>query len=124
MPCEAHRPGRRGRGRAAEELCAQLGAFWPELRIVARAADGSRGAAADRPPSPQLVFLDIQMPGLTGLEVAQQAGTRCHVVFVTAYDAHAVAAFEQGAVDYVLKPYTWHAWRSAARVCASGSASG
>ena len=51
------------------------------------------------------MFLDIQMPGLTGLEVARQAEGRCHVVFVTAYDAYAVAAFEQGAVDYVLKPY-------------------
>ena len=51
-----------------------------------------------------LLFLDIQMPGATGLEVARQASGRCHVVFVTAYDQHAVAAFDQGAVDYVLKP--------------------
>jgi DNA-binding LytR/AlgR family response regulator len=50
------------------------------------------------------MFLDIQMPGATGLEVARQASGRCHVVFVTAYDQHAVAAFDQGAVDYVLKP--------------------
>src|SRR4029077_12818451 len=56
--------------------------------------------------APDIVFLDIQMPGLNGLEVAQQANGRCHVVFVTAYDKHAVAAFEQGAVDYVLKPFS------------------
>ena len=54
--------------------------------------------------SPDLLFLDIEMPGLTGLEVARQASGRCHIVFVTAYDQHAVAAFEQGAADYVLKP--------------------
>ncbi len=53
---------------------------------------------------PDVLFLDIQMPGATGLEVARQASGRCHVVFVTAYDQHAVAAFDQGAVDYVLKP--------------------
>jgi DNA-binding LytR/AlgR family response regulator len=53
---------------------------------------------------PDVMFLDIQMPGATGLEVARQASGRCHVVFVTAYDQHAVAAFDQGAVDYVLKP--------------------
>jgi DNA-binding LytR/AlgR family response regulator len=54
--------------------------------------------------APDLMFLDIQMPGLTGLEVAHQAHGRCHIVFVTAYDAYAVAAFETGALDYVLKP--------------------
>jgi DNA-binding LytR/AlgR family response regulator len=54
--------------------------------------------------APDLMFLDIQMPGMTGLEVAQQAQGRCHIVFVTAYDAYAVSAFETGALDYVLKP--------------------
>ena len=54
--------------------------------------------------SPTVVFLDIEMPGATGLEVARQASGRSHVVFVTAYDQHAVAAFDQGAIDYVLKP--------------------
>ena len=72
-------------------------------------ADGGDGVealealASTRPTS---LFLDIQMPGMTGLEVARQASGRCHVVFVTAYDQHAVAAFEQGAVDYVLKPFS------------------
>jgi len=51
-----------------------------------------------------LILLDIEMPGMTGLDVAKQLGTRAHVVFVTAFDQHAVTAFEQGAVDYVLKP--------------------
>jgi len=55
---------------------------------------------------PQLLFLDIEMPGMTGLQVAAQASGRCHVVFVTAYDKYALAAFEQGAVDYVLKPFS------------------
>lgn len=53
---------------------------------------------------PDVLFLDIQMPGLTGLQLARQVQGRCHVVFVTAYESHAVAAFEQGAIDYVLKP--------------------
>ena len=53
-----------------------------------------------------VLFLDIQMPGMSGLEVAQQVNARCHIAFVTAYDAYAVAAFEQGAVDYVMKPFS------------------
>src|SRR5687767_10985387 len=54
--------------------------------------------------APDVMFLDIQMPGINGLEVAAAASGRCHVVFVTAYDRYAVSAFEQGAVDYVMKP--------------------
>jgi len=54
---------------------------------------------------PDVIFLDIQMPGLTGINVARQLGATVHVVFVTAFDEHAVAAFEQGAIDYILKPY-------------------
>src|SRR5689334_16136031 len=55
---------------------------------------------------PDVLFLDIEMPGLTGLEVAARASRRCHVVFVTAYDRYALEAFERGAVDYVLKPFS------------------
>ena len=55
---------------------------------------------------PRILFLDIEMPGLSGLEVAKQASGKCHIVFVTAFDSYAVAAFEQGAVDYVLKPFS------------------
>jgi DNA-binding LytR/AlgR family response regulator len=89
-----------------DELRMHLGALWPELRIVGEAGNGFEALQQFDRLSPDIVFLDIQMPGLTGLELARQVGGRCHVVFVTAYDAHAVAAFEQGAVDYVLKPYS------------------
>lgn len=88
-----------------DELCMHLAALWPELRIVAHAANGLEALQLMERHRPAILFLDIQMPGLTGLEVAQQADRRTHVVFVTAYDAHAVAAFERGALDYVLKPY-------------------
>ena len=86
------------------ELVEMLGEQWPELAIVATAADGDAAAqAVDRAP-PDILFLDIEMPGASGLEVARRASGRCHVVFVTAYDKYAVAAFEEGAVDYVVKP--------------------
>jgi DNA-binding LytR/AlgR family response regulator len=88
-----------------EELCAHLRRLWPELRIVAQAANGIEALRLFNEHAPDVLFVDIEMPGLTGLEVARQVQGRCHVVFVTAYDAHAVAAFEQGAVDYVLKPF-------------------
>ena len=81
-----------------------LGAVWPELEVVAAAADGVQAVRALERHQPDVVFLDIQMPGLTGLEVAKHASGRHHVVFVTAYDQYAVAAFEEGAVDYVVKP--------------------
>jgi DNA-binding LytR/AlgR family response regulator len=84
-----------------EEL---LGAVWPELKVVAAAEDGLQAARALERHRPNVLFLDIQMPGLTGLEIAKHASGRCHVVFVTAYDRYAVAAFEEGAVDYVMKP--------------------
>ena len=89
-----------------DELRSHLAALWPELRIVGEAGNGFEALQLLDRHTPDLVFLDIQMPGLTGLELARQVGARCHIVFVTAYDAHAVAAFEQGAVDYVLKPYS------------------
>lgn len=87
------------------ELRARLALHWPELAIVAEAANGIEALQALERHAPQVVFLDIEMPALGGLDVARQTQGRWHVVFVTAYDAHAVAAFEQGAVDYVLKPY-------------------
>lgn len=85
-------------------LIEQLGQLWPELAIVGEASDGVQALRLLDELRPDVLFLDIQMPGATGLEVARQASGRCHVVFVTAYDQHAVAAFDQGAVDYVLKP--------------------
>ena len=89
-----------------DELRETLAALWPELVVVAEADDGLKAVRALHEHQPELLFLDIEMPGMTGLEVAAQASRRCHVVFVTAYDKYALAAFEQGAVDYVLKPFS------------------
>lgn len=88
-----------------EELRAHLHRLWPELHIAAEAANGIEALRLFERYQPDVLFVDIEMGGLNGLEVARQVQGRCHVVFVTAYDAHAVAAFEQGAVDYVLKPF-------------------
>lgn len=87
-----------------DEIADALGTLWPELQITARAADGIAALRELDRQLPDILFLDIQMPGITGLEVARQVNGRCHIVFVTAYDQHAVEAFEQGAADYVLKP--------------------
>ena len=81
-----------------------LTALWPELEILAEVGDGLEAIAALERLHPTVMFLDIQMPGLNGLEVAQRLNGRAHVVFVTAFDQYAVSAFEQGALDYVLKP--------------------
>jgi DNA-binding LytR/AlgR family response regulator len=89
-----------------EELAELLASLWPELDIVAETADGIATLQALEKHSPDILFLDINMPGLNGLDVARQASGRCHVVFVTAYDQHTLAAFEQGAADYLLKPVT------------------
>jgi DNA-binding LytR/AlgR family response regulator len=87
-----------------EELRRQLATLWPELRIVADAGSGTEALQLIELHQPDVLFLDIQMPGLTGLDVARQAQGRCHVIFVTAEDTHATAAFDVGALDYVLKP--------------------
>lgn len=88
----------------AQSLVALLATLWPELQVVAVARDGVEAAERIAALQPDVAFLDIQMPGLTGLDVAQQIEGRTRVVFVTAYDDHAVDAFERAAVDYVLKP--------------------
>lgn len=87
-----------------QELIERLGQLWPELSIVAEAADGIEALRLLDLHAPDVLFLDIQMPGASGLDVARQVGGRSHVVFVTAYDQYAVDAFDQGAVDYLLKP--------------------
>jgi len=87
-----------------QELRDTLVGLWPELAIVSEVGDGMEALATVERFRPDVVFLDIQMPGLSGLEVAEQLNGRAHVVFVTAFDKYAVAAFEQGAVDYILKP--------------------
>ncbi|KQV46267.1 LytTR family transcriptional regulator [Pelomonas sp. Root1217] len=88
----------------AQYLKTQLAQVWPELQIVKIAANGVEAAQAIAELEPDLAFLDIQMPGLTGLEVAQGIEGATRVVFVTAYDQYAVEAFEARAVDYLLKP--------------------
>jgi DNA-binding LytR/AlgR family response regulator len=87
-----------------EQLKRKLAVAWPELQIVAEAADGRVALEAFEREEPDLMFLDIQMPEKSGIEVARSLAGRCRIVFVTAYDDYAVAAFEQGAIDYLLKP--------------------
>jgi DNA-binding LytR/AlgR family response regulator len=88
------------------QLKARLAEAWPELAIVAEAENGEEAVMLAREEQPDVAFLDIRMPLLTGLDVAKAIAGGPHVVFVTAYDEYAVAAFEEGAVDYVLKPPT------------------
>jgi DNA-binding LytR/AlgR family response regulator len=86
------------------ELRRMLAQAWPGLEIVAECEHGPAAVEAIAEQVPDVAFLDIRMPGSSGLDVARAAAGRCHVVFTTAYDNHAVAAFEAGAVDYLLKP--------------------
>ncbi len=86
------------------QLRETLAEAWPDLQIVAEAQDGIQALAGLIEHHPDIAFLDIRMPGTTGLEVARAAAGRCHIVFLTAYDEYAVQAFDQGAVDYLLKP--------------------
>jgi DNA-binding LytR/AlgR family response regulator len=87
-----------------DELREHLRELWPALRIVGEAGTGVEALDLIERHTPDVLFLDIEMPLLSGLDVAQQVQGRCHIAFVTAYDMHAVAAFETGAVDYILKP--------------------
>ena len=87
-----------------ERLKEKLAEVWPELVIVAEVGDGDAALAAFDAHAPQIAFLDIRMPGRSGLDVAALIGSECHVVFITAYDRHALQAFDAGAVDYLLKP--------------------
>jgi len=88
------------------QLEGKLRKLWPELEIIASVGDGAAALEALEDRAPDFMFLDIQMPELTGVEVARHVGNRAHVVFVTAYDQYAIQAFETGAVDYILKPAT------------------
>ncbi|TWI10232.1 LytR/AlgR family response regulator transcription factor [Aerolutibacter ruishenii] len=90
-------------------LVERLHATWPQLRIVAECEDGASALEALAEHTPDVAFLDIRMPGLTGLDVAAAAAEtspRTQIVFATAYDQYAIDAFERGAVDYLLKPIT------------------
>lgn len=95
------------------QLKAKLARQWPDLNVVAAVGDGETALEAITEHQPDLAFLDIQMPEMTGIEVARhlaqhsrRSPLRTHIVFVTAYDQYAVEAFEAGAIDYVLKPYS------------------
>jgi DNA-binding LytR/AlgR family response regulator len=92
------------------QLKAKLTRLWPALTIVADVGDGEAALEAIEAHRPSLAFLDIQMPEMTGIEVARSltanGAVRTHIVFVTAFDHYAVQAFEANAVDYVLKPYS------------------
>lgn len=81
-----------------------LRAAWPELKIVAEARNGREAVEQFEAKKPDVCFLDIHMPGLSGVDAARAIGRRAHVVFVTAYDRYAVQAFEHGALDYLVKP--------------------
>lgn len=87
-----------------EQLRARLTEAWPELQIVGEAKNGEEAVQLVAAERPDLAFLDIQMPGMTGIEAARAIGASCHIVFVTAFSQFAVDAFDEGAVDYVLKP--------------------
>ena len=108
-----------------EQLRARLAEVWPELEIVGEAKNGAEAVALTESQRPDIVFLDIRMPGMTGIEAARAIAQLpvdgddddaassgpdarpwhgCEIVFITAYDQYAIEAFQQGVVDYVLKP--------------------
>ncbi len=87
-----------------QELRTLLSELWPELNVVAECEDGLSALEALEQHRPQVALLDIRMPGVSGLEVARAAGPQCHVIFITAYEEYALRAFDQGAIDYLLKP--------------------
>lgn len=89
---------------ALEHLRRKLQKLWPELEIVGEACNGVDGLALIQSEQPEIVFLDIRMPGLSGLQVAEAMPSACQVVFVTAYDQYALQAFDREAIDYLLKP--------------------
>lgn len=89
---------------ALASLIDALRVAWPELQILAAVGDGPQAYQAIQQHAPDIAFLDIRMPGMTGLQVAELVGDRTRVVFVTAHDDYVLQAFDRGAIDYVLKP--------------------
>lgn len=87
-----------------EALARQLATGWPELEVVAQARNGREAVSLFDAHHPDVCFLDVHMPGLSGMDAANHIGRRAHLVFVTAYDHYAVQAFAQGALDYLVKP--------------------
>ncbi|MCE2970177.1 MAG: LytTR family DNA-binding domain-containing protein [Burkholderiales bacterium] len=86
------------------ELAQMLAQAWPALQVVAQARNGREAVEQFEALRPDLCFLDVQMPGLSGVDAAQAIGRRAHLVFVTAFDQYALKAFETGALDYLVKP--------------------
>ncbi|MBT9495673.1 MAG: response regulator transcription factor [Paucibacter sp.] len=87
-----------------DSLARSLAAAWPELLLLGQARNGREALEMFDQLQPDIVFLDVHMPGLSGIEAARQLARRAQIVFVTAYEAYAVQAFEQGALDYLVKP--------------------
>ncbi len=109
------------------ELRRMLADAWPELQILAECEHGADALEAIQQHAPDIAFLDIRMPGLSGLDVAHAVKGRCHAVFTTAYDNHALEAFAAGALDYLLKPVARERLQEAVgrlreRMSASGAA--
>lgn len=87
-----------------EALAGQLAKAWPELDVIAQARNGREAVELFEARRPDICFLDVHMPGLSGVEAAHRIGSRAHLVFVTAYDHYAVEAFARGVLDYLVKP--------------------
>ena len=87
-----------------KSLTRMLATAWPELEVVAQARNGREAIELFEAQKPDVCFLDVHMPGLSGVDAARQIGRRAQLVFVTAYDQYAVQAFDQGAIDYLVKP--------------------
>jgi DNA-binding LytR/AlgR family response regulator len=87
-----------------EALARQLATLWPQLQVVAQARNGREAIELFEMHKPTVCFLDVQMPGMSGVEAARMIGRRAHIVFVTAFDQYAVQAFAQGALDYLVQP--------------------
>lgn len=88
-----------------ERLAGLLARLWPELQVVAQARNGREAVELFEDHAPQVVFLDVRMPGMSGIEAARSMVGRTQIVFVTAFEQYAVKAFEQGAIDYLVKPF-------------------
>src|SRR5499427_3951579 len=87
-----------------EQIAGRLKEAWPELIIVGEAGNGREAIAMAQSLEPDIVFLDINMPETDGIKAARALAGQAHIVFVTAYDQYAISAFEQGAIDYLVKP--------------------
>jgi DNA-binding LytR/AlgR family response regulator len=87
-----------------DELASMLAQAWPELQVVAHARNGREAVERFEAERPDVCFLDVHMPGVSGVEAARQIGPRAHLVFVTAFDQYALKAFEHGVLDYLVKP--------------------